>query len=197
MIDLNRTRDKAVYQLPHDCWGLTPRLKPIDTKYLGQLYQAYDEWYRMLDYHLKRMLARHEKIYVLDLHSFNHRRGGPDAEADPQSLNPDLIIGRSNLPEAQYPVVAELTKRLNGALWHGYPLDCREDVKFPGGNLSRYLHANYPGKVLSLSIEFKKIFMDEHSGIIDQAKFGSLIALFWDGVANWAEQVLLVANPIK
>ncbi len=197
MVDLNRSREKAVYQKPEDCWGLNPRLKPIDSKYLEQLYKAYEDWYLLLDYHLSRMLARHDMIYVLDLHSYNHRRGGRDAEADPQILNPDLIIGRSNLPESYYPVVSELTRRLNGALWCGYPLDCREDVKFPGGNLSRYLHARYPGRVLSLSIEFKKIFMDEHSGDLDRAKFGHLIALFWDRISDWAENVLQVADPVK
>lgn len=185
MVDLNRRPDMAVYQKPEDCWGLYARTEPIPSAYLQALYAAYQSWYAMLDYQIEKLLAIHKSIVVLDLHSYNHRRGGPFAEPDPQLQNPDIIIGRSTMDSSYYPVVHKLTQALNGLAIKGETLDCREDVKFPGGYLSRYLHAKYPHKVLSLSIEFKKIFMDEHSSIVDEEFFGELIAYFTDKVKIW------------
>ncbi len=197
MVDLNRSPAQAVYQNPEDCWGLNARLTPLDSSYLAKLHKAYDEWYQILDYHVQALLEKHAKLLIFDIHSYNHRRGGKDARPDPQILNPDLIVGRSNMPSHFYPLVAELTKRLNGSLLDGYPLDCREDIKFSGGNLSRYLHSKYPDRVISLSIEFKKIFMDEYSGEVDHEKFGRLIALFWDRVSDWTDKILKIALPVR
>ena len=46
----------------------------------------------------------------------------------------------------------------------GRRLDLRENVSFKGGNLSRWIHENYPEAGCSLSIDFKKFFMDEWTG---------------------------------
>ncbi len=185
MIDLNRSPQSAVYQKPEDCWGLNVRKNPIPSTYLTELYDAYEDWYRVLDYQISNFLNRHPRLIVFDLHSYNHRRKGPNSEPDPQIENPDIIIGRSNLNSEYYPLVAKLKSLLNNKEIDGYLLDCREDVKFSGGYLSRYLNAKYPQRVISLSIEFKKIYMDEWSGIVDDYKFGRLIATFWDSVGTW------------
>ena len=42
--------------------------------------------------------------------------------------------------------------------------------------MSRHLHKSFPGKVLSLSIEFKKTFMDEWSGELYKDKLEDLIS---------------------
>ncbi|MDZ4122328.1 MAG: N-formylglutamate amidohydrolase, partial [Candidatus Cloacimonadaceae bacterium] len=182
MVDLNRSPQKAVYQKPEDCWGLPVRKSEIPGDYLAKLYQAYDQWYALLGYNIEKLLQRHEHLIVLDIHSYNHRRGGTTAPPDPQIDNPDLILGRSNMPMEHYPAVAKLRHRLHGKMLGNRVLDCREDIKFTGGNLSRYLHDKYDGKVMSISIEFKKIFMDEWTGLLDEVIFGEFIALFWDSI---------------
>ena len=197
MIDLNRTPQHAIYQNPEDCWGLPVRREPIPSELLAELRKAYYDWYNLLDYHIEKLLQTNDFLYVLDLHSYNHRRGGADALPDPQFQNPDLILGRSNMPQERYCDVAKLRQRLDGQTLGDIALDCREDVKFPGGNLSRYLHNKYEGKLISISIEFKKIFMDEWSGEVDEQKFGELIALFWKNVWDWLRIDLgvLVLDP--
>ena len=40
----------------------------------------------------------------------------------------------------------------------------RSNVKFKGGQLSRWIHQNFPKSGCSISIEFKKFFMDEWTG---------------------------------
>jgi hypothetical protein len=53
----------------------------------------------------------------------------------------------------------------------GRKLDVRKNVKFEGGWFSRWLHYTFPDSVCCLSIEFKKIFMDEWTGELDPNKF--------------------------
>lgn len=43
----------------------------------------------------------------------------------------------------------------------------RENVRFYGGNLAEWVHTNYPDTGIVLALEFKKVFMDEWTGIPD------------------------------
>lgn len=177
-VDLNRRRDMAVYLKPEHCWGLPINREHLDKDTIQALYQDYDRWYEQLDYAVHRLLARHEFLIVLDLHSFNHRRGGPVAEPDPQIDNPDIILGRSNMSQKYYPTIEKLRLALDGRELIGRKLDCRCDVKFPGGQLSRYLNAKYPDRLFCVAIEIKKIFMDEWTGELYRQDFEDLKSFF-------------------
>jgi N-formylglutamate amidohydrolase len=187
-VDLNRAPEKAVYLKPEDCWGLPARTQAVPEDLLRRLRDDYDSWYSLLQYQIERLLKLHPFLGVLDLHSFNHRRGGPDAEPDPQLQNPDIIIGRSNLQEKYHPLAQSLCDHLNGREYQGKALDCRQDVKFTGGYLSRWLNHHYPDRLLCLAIEFKKTFMDEWSGMLDEAAFGELKRLFRSAVSKWLNE---------
>jgi hypothetical protein len=43
----------------------------------------------------------------------------------------------------------------------------RENVRFKGGYLPRWVHANYPRVGCALALEFKKFYMDEWTGRAD------------------------------
>lgn len=167
-VDLNRSPEQAVYQKPEDCWGLPVRKEALSDELLNELRADYQTWYSALAYTLNRLLEQHRFLLVLDLHSFNHRRQGPDAAPDPQAQNPDIIIGRNTMPVIFYSWADRLRSILDGTKVNGHKLDCRCDVKFTGGYLSRHLHEEFKGKVLCPAIEFKKIFMDEWSGRLDE-----------------------------
>jgi hypothetical protein len=49
----------------------------------------------------------------------------------------------------------------------GGPLDVRENVKFRGGQFSRWIHETFPRTGCALAVEFKKFFMDEWTGVPD------------------------------
>jgi len=184
-VDLNRNRSKAVYLQPEDCWGLPARTAEVPPETLSRLYREYDEWYRHLDYALQRLWQHNGFMVVLDLHSYNHRRGGPNADPDPQEANPDIIIGRGNIQEKHYPAAAELCRILDGTMYQGKPLDCRMDVKFTGGFMSRHLNAKYPDRLICLAVEFKKTFMDEWTGVLDRPALDGLKAIFSSAVRDW------------
>ena len=50
----------------------------------------------------------------------------------------------------------------------GRPVDVRENVRFRGGHLSQWLARRYPTTACTLALEFKKVFMDEWTGVPDQ-----------------------------
>ncbi|MDP3113999.1 MAG: N-formylglutamate amidohydrolase [Candidatus Cloacimonadaceae bacterium] len=187
-VDLNRVRDKAIYIVPEDCWGLKVRRTPIPDDVLLKLQIDYDDWYKLLKYQIDRLLAIHPFLLVLDLHSFNHRRGGKDAPPDPQIKNPDIIIGRSNLDHKHYPAAQSLCDLLSSASFQGGTIDCRSDVKFTGGYLSRWLNHHYSDRLICLAIEFKKIFMDEWSGELFAPAFEELKSLFFHAVRRWLKE---------
>ncbi len=188
VVDLNRLPEKAVYLKPEDCWGLPVRTQEIPEALLGRLRADYESWYALLRYQIDRLLTLHPFLVVLDLHSYNHRRGGPEAEPDPQLQNPDIIIGRSNLSQKHYPAAAALQQLLDGKIFKGKALDCRQDVKFTGGNLSRWLNHHYSDRLICLAIEFKKTFMDEWSGALDEISFLELKSLFHSTIVHWLDE---------
>lgn len=191
-LDLNRSPDRAIYQNPEDAWGLNVRSHPLTDDILQGLQQDYSEWYAVLKYEIERMLSFHPFLVVLDLHSYNHLRGGPDAEPDPQEDNPDIILGRNNMPQEYYPHIDALRALLDGKDFCGKKLDVRCDVKFPGGYLSRWLHNTFPGQLLCLSVEFKKIFMDEWSGKLNPVSTQSLRFSFRSAIDSWFKDLPVI-----
>lgn len=189
-VDLNRRREQAVYQKPEDCWGLPVRTEPLSEELLGELLADYDSWYGLLNYTVQRLLQKHPFLLVLDLHCYNHRRQGPNAAPEPQTGNPDIILGRNNMPQSFYPRVEKLRSLLDGKQVQGHTIDCRTDVKFPGGQLSRKLHQDFEDRVLSLSVEFKKIFMDEWTGVLDKEFQAALSQTFYEAVQFCRKELL-------
>ena len=65
-------------------------------------------------------------------------------------------------------MVAAFTQSLRDFDFAGRQLDVRENVKFKGGRLSRWVHEQFPDTGCALAIEFKKTFMDEWTGLPDR-----------------------------
>ena len=92
-VDINRDREKAVYRVPEDAWGLDIwRTEPSDDLLAGSL-ALYDRFYEELGELCDRIIENHGRVVVLDLHSYNHRRLGPDRPVDDPELNPEINLG--------------------------------------------------------------------------------------------------------
>ncbi len=176
-VDLNRARDAAVYLSPDQSWGLKVwREPPAEAAVEGWL-SFHDAFYS----ELKRVLAGIEKRYgrfvLIDVHSYNHRRDGPDASPTSRDLAPDINIGTSSMDRERWaPIVDAFIETLRGQRLNGEPIDVRENVSFQGkGEQTRFVHANFPENGCAIAVEFKKIFMDEWSGkpdwgVVDQLR---------------------------
>jgi len=177
-VDLNRPRAEAVYTTPDTCWGLTVWREPLSEEQVERSLRGHDEFYAALARELDR-LALSGPFVVLDIHSYNHRRGGPEAVPAPDAANPEVNIGTGTLDRDRW---GHLVDRFMDDLSHrqvaGHDLDVRENIRFKGGYLSRWVHERYDGVGCALAVELKKVFMDEWSGVPDDEHLDELTAAF-------------------
>ncbi len=168
-VDLNRPRERAVYRRPEDAWGLTLWKQEPPAELVSRSLKEYDDFYNELRRILADLKKRHPRFIVYDLHSYNHRRDGPAAPAADPADNPEVNIGTGTMERQRWaPVVDRFIAELRDFDFLGRHLDVRENVKFRGGHLSRWIHDNFSESACVLAIEFKKFFMDEWSGELDQ-----------------------------
>ena len=174
--DLNRGADAAVYVGPEQCWGLDIWHAPPSDDLVARSLALHAGFYRMISGLLDEIAAEHERFVLLDVHSYNHRRRGPDAPATPQAEAPDINIGTFSMPRDLWaPLLDPLTERMRGFDFNGRRLDGRENVAFQGkGELARFVHERYPGHGCAIALEFKKFYMDEWTGAPDPAELSAM-----------------------
>ncbi len=162
-VDLNRPRERAVYAGPDDAWGLQVWRSELPQAEIDRSLRIYDGFYEALERLLDEAVRAFGSAVVLDVHSYNHRRSGPDAPYDAVEDNPEVNLGTGSLDRTRWgrladAVIVELADS---------GLDVRENVRFKGGHLARWAHERFAGDVCVLALEFKKTFMDEWTGRAD------------------------------
>ena len=168
-VDLNRPRHESVYE--EQAWGLDLWRSDLDETLVAASHRRHAAFYEMLQRVLTAAEREHGRFVVYDLHSYNHRRGGPDAPPEEQAGNPQINLGTGSMNRDLWaPVVERFMADLRQHELDGKPLDVRENVRFKGGYLSRWIHENFPTSGCALAIEVKKTFMDEHTGELDTAR---------------------------
>lgn len=162
--DVNRPRNKAVYQQPEDAWGLKVWKSDLKKDMIDISLAVYDRFYKKVKEYFDSLFEIHENILVYDIHSYNHRREGKKIEADPEQ-NPEVNIGTQNMDRNIWQrVVSLILQTFKDFDYGGRHLDVRENVKFKGGYFGQWLFEQYGKKICPISIEFKKFFMDEWTG---------------------------------
>jgi N-formylglutamate deformylase len=169
--DLNRPREKAIYLSPADAWGLDVWRCAPPSSVVEESLRAYDAFYADLRLILERLVDRHRKVVVIDLHSYNHIRGGAGGVPADSLGNPEVNLGTATMDRRRWsPVVDRWLEVMRASDYLGQRLDVRENVKFFGGQLPRWIHENFPQSVCALAIEVKKFFMNEWTGELDVRK---------------------------
>ncbi len=175
-VDLNRPREEAVYREPDDCWGLDVWADGTlsDDLTAGSL-AVYDEFYARLGERLDAVAARGPFV-LLDVHSYNHRRDGADADPEPAEDNPVVNVGTGTLDSDRFGRLRDdFMETLSKQHVGGEPLDVRENVKFQGRAVSWFVHDRYPGVGCCLALEFKKTFMDEWTAEVDHDRLAETV----------------------
>lgn len=177
-VDLNRGVDDAVYLTPEQCWGLKVWREQPAADVVERSRNVHRDFYRMLGRLLDETAATHERFVVLDVHSYNHRREGPDGPPMAQAAAPDINIGTSSMPRDQWAFLLEpLMAAMRGFDFRGRRLDVRENVAFQGrGELTRFVHQRHPNSGCAIAIEFKKFYMDEWTGQPDPGELEAMRA---------------------
>jgi N-formylglutamate deformylase len=174
-VDLNRPRETAVYLKPEDAWGLDIWKSPPPRDVIDRSLTAYDAFYAHLRLLLDDLTSRYARVVVFDLHCYNHcRQGAGYPPADPEK-NPDVNVGIGSLERAAWaPIVDRCISELSAFDFLGRRLDVRENVRFRGGEVPKWIHRNYPQTVCALALEFKKFWMDEWTGQLDEVQYRAI-----------------------
>lgn len=164
-VDLNRPPTQALYRNPSDAWGLAVWREPLSDAMVAETMREYRAYYAAVREVLEDLEASYGRFLVLDLHSYNHRREGEFAATAAQSENPDVNIGTGSMDRARWGhVVDRFIADLERKTVLGRSLDVRENVRFQGGYLARWVHEHFPVTGCTLAIEVKKFFMNEWTG---------------------------------
>jgi hypothetical protein len=161
--DLNRPPETAVTTDPEDTWGLKvwdPAMPEEQKKRSLDLHRRFYDW---VTQRVEAMIERHGRILVLDIHSYNHRRDGRDAEPADPAANPDIDLGATTLdPEVFGGLHDEIAAGLRSCEIGGRAPDVRTNVRWEdGGHFPEWLHAQYGKAACVMTLEYKKVFMDE------------------------------------
>ena len=174
-VDLNRERHEAVYLTEEDSWGLQVWRDHPPAGLIERSLRIHDQFYADLAARLDR-LARAGPFVVFDVHSYNHRREGAAAPHAPAEGNPDVNVGTGSMPETWRVVADAFVVTLGQAEAGGRALDVRENIRFEGRGFPRWVHRRYPDTGCALALEFKKTFMDEWTGVVDEEHLADLAA---------------------
>lgn len=175
-VDLNRPRDSAVYRTPGDAWGLQVWHHTLPEEVVAESLEGYDDFYAALESLYSELERCHGRFVVLDLHSYNHRREGPEGpDADPEA-NPQVNVGTGTMTDRAMwaPVIERFMAELTSFDFPSGALDVRENVRFRGGECARWTHQHFPESACVLSVEVKKFFMDEWTGEVDATLVGAV-----------------------
>ena len=169
-VDMNRAAENAVYRTPDQSWGLEVWTAPLDDALVARSLDLHARFYAMVEAVLADVVKDHGIVVVLDIHSYNHRRDGPDAPPTPAVDAPEINIGTSSMPRDRWAWLLDpLIEEMRAYDFGGRHLDVRENIAFQGkGELTRFVHERFPETGCAIAIEFKKFFMDEWAGAPDR-----------------------------
>ena len=184
-VDLNRALDTAVYRTPDQCWGLDVWKSPLTEPEVEVSRDYHRRTYAELGRVTDQLAADFPAFAVLDVHSYNHRRDGPDAPPTPVERAPDINIGTSSMPRERWAhVIDPYLSFLSDYDFNGRRLSVAENLAFQGkGEWTRFVHDRHPNQGCAIAFEFKKFFMDEWTGASDPAELDAMRRLMRDSVA--------------
>jgi N-formylglutamate amidohydrolase len=178
-IDLNRSRDCAVYRKPEDAWGIEVWDDPLSDADVERSLRMWDDYYAMMSGWLEGLIKEHGQVLLLDVHSYNHRRDGPFAQPAAQEDNPDIDLGVTTLDHDRFgPLLEAFEEELCRHEAHTRKLDVRRNVRYDdGGHWPEWVFAQYGDNIAAITLEYKKFYMDEWTGaaflpVVEDLRFG-------------------------
>ncbi len=160
-VDLNRPPELCFYRTPEQCWNLEVWKAPPDDDLVARSARVHREFYEAMHRLLDSFARRFGRFVVLDLHSYNHRRAGPNEPPEDPAANPEVNVGTGSMDRARWGGVVDGFIRDFAA---ASGKDVRENVRFRGGYFPGWVHRTFPDGGCALAIELKKTFMDEWTG---------------------------------
>lgn len=178
-VDLNRRIEHSVCIQPEDCWNLHVWKQAVPEALLHQSLTEHTAFYAELERICGQLEATYGRFVLFDLHSYNHRRSGPDGPTSDPMSNPDINIGTGSMDRMRWgAVVDRVIADLGEFDFLGRYLDVRENVNFRGRYVAEFVHTRFPKSGCVLAVEVKKFFMDEWTGRADSLQVQTILELF-------------------
>ena len=169
--DLNRSPELSLYRKPEDAWGLDLYNKALPDKIVKRSLEYYNKFYDSVDLFLNKQIELHKNFLVIDIHSYNHRRSGPNNYPAPIENNPDINLGTFYIrPKKKWKdLILKFEEKIKS-----FGFSVKHDVPFKGGDFPQWINKKLPGRLCALTVEIKKIYMDEWTGEINEPIFNQV-----------------------
>lgn len=192
-VDMNRPPDKAIYDGPEEAWGKEVWDQPLPRLIRERVLERWYEYHRLLDAAVEHAIDRFGRAIVLDMHSYNDR--GTDPRSWMGNNRPVVNLGTRflRLDEDGRQLVDWTLDAFSEHTLDGQPITVGENETFVGGYLCRRLSRTYGPKCITLSIEYKKVFMGPEGQTIDQDALDQLVDQFGEllaGLSEWVDAPL-------
>ncbi|MBH9537122.1 N-formylglutamate amidohydrolase [Novosphingopyxis sp. YJ-S2-01] len=163
--DLNRPRDICITRDPAKTWDLRIWDDALPDELMEKSREIHDRFYRAMRRLCDDRIKEHGRILLLDIHSYNFKREGPDGAPAPAEKNPDIDIGATTLNKDVYgDLLDQFAETLGSVPVNGSAPSVGINVRWEdGGNFPEWLHSIYGPDACVMTLEYKKIFMDEWS----------------------------------
>ncbi len=162
--DLNRPPDTTIYTKPSLAWGAQVWDEPLSQYEREFCLEKWYEFHTMMDCAVEDAIDRFGFAVVFDFHSYNYQRKGPtDWRTDDKPVI-NLGTRHLDLDARGRGVVDALMAEMQGHTVGGESCLVQENGVFYGGYLNRRLSHLFGPRVITLSVEYKKVYMDEQTG---------------------------------
>jgi hypothetical protein len=175
--DLNRERHRCIYDTYVNKWKLKVWKDMPDEMERKISLDKYDEFYSLIDILTDFLATQSKHALIFDMHSFCYQRYNEIAwQQDPR---PEINAGTKAANRVLFhPVISKITGELSKTYIGGRNIRVAENEIFYGGYLSRRISRKYFNQILVLSLEYKKIFMDEMTGVLFPEVLNQLVSDF-------------------
>ncbi len=171
--DLNRAPETAIYE---EAWGKVVWNTPLTDEQKAQSLEKHNSFYRVISALYKRVIKHHGGCLVYDIHSYNYKRKNDNT--------PDFNIGTEQLNTDKYgDVINHWNDELNTITIANHEIRSAIDEVFYGRGYQATIAKDFDN-TLVLPTEFKKIFMNELTGEVDNDVISELKPRFEQAIQN-------------
>ncbi len=188
-LDLNRPPDTTLYTKPSLAWGLDTWKENLNQYEKEFSLEKWYEFHTMMDCAVEDSIERFGHAVVFDFHSYNYQRKEyTDWRSDGK---PVINLGTRHLmlDDSNRETLEWFSNELKGHTVLGEECLVEENGVFYGGYLNRRLAHLYGSKVLTLSVEYKKVYMDERTGKVIPEILDDLVRQMNDTIRELAARL--------
>lgn len=187
--DLNRPPDTTVYSKPSLAWGLDVWKDPLNQYEREFSQEKWYEFHTMVDCAVEDSIRRFGYAVVFDFHSYNYQRNEyTDWRTDGK---PVINLGTRHLKldERTRDIKDWFLQDLKRHTVEGEEALIEENGVFYGGYLNRRLAHLFGSRVITFSVEYKKVYMDERTGEVHEPILEDLVSQMDDTIHGLADKL--------